>query len=152
MSITTMRLCTFTCGAARPIPGAASTFAWFKSRNIACATTTGFYKSVTDRILGSAGWQDTFAANVCSDDVKDGRPAPFMIFRAMEASGISDVREVINVGDTPLDLQAGHRAGVLGVIGVLSGIHKEDRLLRETPSHLIASVADLPSLVEAHYS
>ncbi len=142
----------FSNGGVKPIPGAASTFAWLKAHNIACATTTGFYKSVTDRILSSAGWQDMFAANICSDDVKDGRPAPFMIFRAMEAARIDDVREVLNVGDTPLDLQAGSRAGVLGVIGVLSGIHKEDRLLREAPSHLIGSVADLPSLIEDHYS
>lgn len=142
----------FSNGGVKPIPGAVSTFAWLKAHNIACATTTGFYKSVTDRILSSAGWQDTFAANICSDDVKDGRPAPFMIFRAMEAARIDDVREVLNVGDTPLDLQAGSRAGVLGVIGVLSGIHKEDRLLRETPSYLIGSVADLPTLIETHYS
>lgn len=142
----------FSNGGVKPIRGAAATFAWLKARNIICATTTGFYRSVTDRILKSAGWQDTFAANICSDDVKNGRPAPYMIFRAMEATGVDDVREVLNVGDTRLDLQAGNRAGVLGVIGVLTGIHKEDRLRPESPSHLIASVADLPSLIEAHYS
>jgi phosphonatase-like hydrolase len=142
----------FSNGGVKPIAGATTTFSWLKARNILCATTTGFYKSVTDGILKTAGWQDIFAANVCSDDVKDGRPAPFMIFRAMEAARVGDVREVINVGDTPLDLQAGNRSGVLGVIGVLSGIHKSDRLLRESPSHLIGSVADLPALIEMHYS
>lgn len=142
----------FSNGGVKPIRGAADTFAWLKTRNIVCATTTGFYRSVTERILNSAGWQDTFSANVCSDDVKSGRPAPFMIFHAMEATGVADVRQVLNVGDTRLDLQAGNRAGVLGVIGVLTGIHKEDRLRPELPSHLIASVADLPSLIEHHYS
>lgn len=142
----------FSNGGVKPIPGAATTFAWLKTHGIACATTTGFYRSVTDLILKSAGWQDTFGANICSDDVKDGRPAPDMIFRAMEATGTTDVREVLNVGDTQLDLQAGKRAGVLGVIGVLTGVHKEDRLLPELPSHLIPSVADLPSLIKAHYS
>jgi len=142
----------FSNGGVKPIPGAASTFAWLKKYSIACATTTGFYRSVTDSILKSAGWQDTFAANICSDDVTDGRPAPYMIFHAMEVARIDNVREVLNIGDTPLDLQAGNRAGVLGVIGVLSGLHKRDRLLRESPSHLIASVADLPSLIQTHYS
>jgi phosphoglycolate phosphatase-like HAD superfamily hydrolase len=106
---------------------------------------------VTDGILSSAGWQGVFAANVCSDDVTVGRPSPYMIFRAMEASGIGDVQEVLNVGDTPLDIQAGKRAGVRGVIGVLSGIHKEARLQQESPTHVILSVADLPALIEAHY-
>ena len=142
----------FSNGGVKPIPGAAATFAWLKARGIVCATTTGFYRSVTDLILKSAGWQDTFAANICSDDVKDGRPAPYMIFRAMEATGIADVREVLNIGDTRLDLQAGTRAGVLGVIGVLTGIQKEDRLLPESPSQLISSVADIPTLIETHYS
>jgi phosphonatase-like hydrolase len=142
----------FTNGGVKPVAGARATFAWLKANNIVCATTTGFYRSVTEIVLSSAGWREMFAANICSDDVKDGRPAPFMIFRAMEAARIGDVREVLNVGDTPLDLQAGSRAGVLGVIGVLTGIHKQERLLRESPSHLIASVAELPSLIETHYS
>ena len=142
----------FSNGGAKPIMGAEASFAWLKAHDIACATTTGFYRSVTDRILNSAGWRQTFAANICSDDVKVGRPSPYMIFHAMEASGIDDVRKVLNVGDTPLDVQAGTRSGVLGVIGVLTGVHKEARLSQESPSHLIASVADLPSLIEAHYS
>ena len=139
-------------GGVKPIPGAEATFAWLKARGISCATTTGFYRSVTALILKSAGWEKTFDANICSDDVRDGRPAPYMIFHAMEATGIANVHQVLNVGDTRLDLQAGNRAGVLGVIGVLTGVHKEDRLRAESPSHLIASVADLPSLIDAHYS
>ncbi len=142
----------FSNGGVRSIPGAELAFAWLKNHNIVCATTTGFYRSVTDIILSSSGWRETFVANICSDDVKRGRPAPYMIFRAMEAAGIDNVREVLNVGDTPLDLQAGYRAGVLGVIGVLSGLHKRERLMRESPSHLIASVADIPSLIETYYS
>ena len=139
-------------GGVKPIPGAEATFAWLKAHGISCATTTGFYRSVTALILKSAGWEETFDANICSDDVRDGRPAPYMIFHAMEATGIANVHQVLNVGDTRLDLQAGNRAGVLGVIGVLTGVHKEDRLRAESPSHLIASVADLPSLIDAHYS
>ena len=142
----------FSNGGVKPIGGAEAAFAWLKAHDILCATTTGFYRSVTDRILNSTGWIEIFAANICSDDVKVGRPSPYMIFHAMEASGIDNVRQVLNVGDTPLDIQPGTRAGVLGVIGVLSGVHKEARLAQEQPSHLIPSVADIPSLIEAHYS
>jgi phosphonatase-like hydrolase len=142
----------FSNGGVKPIRGAAATFAWLKERNVACATTTGFYRSLTERILDTAGWREMFAANICSDDVNVGRPSPYMIFQAMEASKVDDVRDVLNVGDTPLDIQAGKRAGVLGVVGVLTGVHKEARLLQESPSHLISSVADLPNLIQAHYS
>jgi phosphonatase-like hydrolase len=142
----------FSNGGVRPVHGAESTFNWLRAHGILFATTTGFYRTVTERILNTAGWQDIFAANICSDDVKMGRPAPFMIFRAMETAGIDDVRQVLNVGDTRLDLQAGNRAGVLGVVGVLTGIQKEDRLKQDSPSQLISSVADIPALIEQHYS
>ncbi len=141
----------FANGGTIPIKGAAATFAWLEAHRILCATTTGFYRTVTDAILSTVGWQEIFAANICSDDVTEGRPAPYMIFRAMEAARVGDVREVLNVGDTPLDLQAGAKAGVLGVVGVLSGIHTADRLRRESPTHVIASVADLPALIGSHY-
>jgi phosphoglycolate phosphatase-like HAD superfamily hydrolase len=63
-------------------------------------------------------------------------------------SGIEDVRHVVNVGDTPLDLQAGTNAGVRGVVGVLTGSHGAERLKHEPHTHLLPSVAELPSLIE----
>jgi phosphonatase-like hydrolase len=134
-----------------PIQDTASTFSWCREHGIQIATTTGFYREVSDLILKKTGWQDMFAANISSSDVRQGRPAPFMIFRAMEATGVHDVRQVINVGDTPLDLQAGTNAGVRGVVGVLTGMHGEERLKREPHTHIIASVADLPALVEREF-
>ena len=131
-----------------PIPDAAATFAWCRERGIQLATTTGFYSEVSDLILDRTAWRHWFAANVSSSDVKRGRPAPFMIFHAMERAGIEDVRQVVSVGDTPLDLQAGTNAGVRGVVGVLTGSHTEDRLKREPHTHLLPSVAELPSLIE----
>jgi phosphonatase-like hydrolase len=142
----------FVNGGVKPIAGADATLTWLRTHQIVCATTTGFYREAADIVLEIAGWRHTFAANICSDDVKEGRPAPYMIFHAMEAAGVGDVRSVLNVGDTPLDLQAGSRAGALGTIGVLTGIHESERLRRESPSHLIHSVADLPALIETHYS
>ena len=133
------------------IPGAAKTFAWLRERGIQMATTSGFYREVAELILERAGWKTTFAANISSSDVSMGRPAPFMIFRAMEATAVSSVQEVVNVGDTPLDLQAGANAGVSGVVGVLTGLHQEDRLQREPHTDLLPSVADLPALIERKY-
>jgi phosphonatase-like hydrolase len=69
-----------------PIPGAEATFVWLREHGIQIATTTGFYREVRDSILHKAGWEKTFHANICSDDVSAGRPAPYMIFRAMEAT------------------------------------------------------------------
>jgi phosphonatase-like hydrolase len=134
-----------------PISGTNTTFAWLRERGIQIATTSGFYGEVAGLILNKAGWRETFAANISSSDVDRGRPAPYMIFRAMEATGVSSVQEVMNVGDTPLDLQAGTNAGVRGVVGVLTGLHKQDRLQREPHTDLVPSVAHLPALIEKKY-
>jgi phosphoglycolate phosphatase-like HAD superfamily hydrolase len=66
----------------------------------------------------------------------------------MEATGVQDVRQVLNVGDTPLDLQSGTNAGVRGVVGVLTGAHDLESLGREPHTHIIASIAELPELIE----
>ena len=43
-----------------------------------------------------------------------------MLFHAIEAARVDSVSEVIVVGDTPLDLQAGANGGMRGMVGVLS--------------------------------
>jgi phosphonatase-like hydrolase len=135
----------------RPVEGAAMTFGWCRDHDIQLATTTGFYREISDRVLEKAGWKHLFAANVSSSDVRQGRPAPYMIFRAMEATGVQDVRQVLNIGDTPLDLQSASNAGVRGVVGVLTGAHKRESLERHPHTHIIGSVAELPELIEREF-
>ena len=134
------------------IPGVESTFRWLRDRGIKIALNSGFYRKVTEIILRSVGWHDGPVDGViCGDEVPRGRPAPFMIFRAMEATGVTDVRRVMVVGDTPLDLLAGTNAGVRGVVGVLSGSHGIDGLGRLEHTHIVSSVAELPGLLESAF-
>jgi phosphoglycolate phosphatase-like HAD superfamily hydrolase len=65
----------------------------------------------------------------------------------MEITAILDPSRVANVGDTVLDLRAGHHAGVRFNVGVLSGAHNRQSLEAEPHTHVIASVADLPSIL-----
>ncbi len=130
-----------------PIAGAVETFRWCKDHDILLATTTGFYREISDLILRQMGWRDFFAANISSSDVRQGRPAPYMIFHAMEATGAQNVKEVVNVGDTPFDLQSGWNAGTAGVVGVLTGEHDRESLQGHPYTHIINSIADLPDLI-----
>lgn len=131
---------------AEPVAGAAETFAWLRERGIKLALNTGFDRDITGLLLDALGWRSVADAVICGDDVPQGRPAPFMIFRAMEATGTTDARHVLNVGDTVADLQAAHNAGVAVSVGVLSGAHKREQLVREPHTRLIASIAALPAL------
>jgi phosphonatase-like hydrolase len=133
-----------------PIAGAEDAFAWLKKGGILMGTTTGYHRRLGDMLLQRAGWLDKFQATVGSDEVVLGRPAPFMIFRAMEATRVTRVSEVITVGDTPLDLQAGANAGVRGIVGVLSGVHNAERLEQEPHTHILSSVAELPAVIREY--
>ena len=89
---------------------------------------------------------------ITSDDVSQGRPSPYMIFHALEAARVSNVAEVMAVGDTPLDLQAGTNSGARAVVGVLSGVGKRPQLEREPHTDILESVAALPALIASKYS
>jgi phosphoglycolate phosphatase-like HAD superfamily hydrolase len=70
-----------------------------------------------------------------------------MLFRAMEAAHINDTAQVMAVGDTVLDLQAGNNGGMGAVVGVYSGAATESRLREEKSSAVLPSVAELPGLI-----
>jgi phosphonatase-like hydrolase len=134
-----------------PIVGAEEAFRNMRAGGLLLATTTGFDREITDSIMSRLGWQKYFAAMISSDDVAEGRPAPFMIFHAMEAARVTSVREVVAVGDTPLDLEAGTNAGLRGVIGVLSGAGSEAKLREQPHTQILRSVAELPDLLHSRF-
>jgi phosphonatase-like hydrolase len=109
---------------------------------------TGFDRDITGILLDALGWENIADAVICGDDVAQGRPAPYMIFRAMEQTGTMDMRQVLNVGDTVSDLQAAHNARVAVSVGVLSGAHRRAQLEREPHTCLIGSIADLPGVID----
>jgi len=134
-----------------PIAGAEDAFKKMRANGLLLATTTGFDREITNSIMSRLGWQKYFAAMITSDDVAAGRPAPFMIFHVMEGARVNSVREVVAVGDTPLDLEAGTNAGLRGVIGVLSGAGSAVQLREQPHTHILRSVAELPDLLHSGF-
>jgi phosphonatase-like hydrolase len=133
----------------REIPGAGQTFARLREGGIKVALDTGFSRDIVDVVLERLGWNrpGIVDATVSSDEVARGRPHPDMVFKAMEKLGLGDARRVGKVGDTPSDLQEGTSAGCGLVVGVTGGSHTAEQLAPFRPTHLIASVADLPELL-----
>lgn len=134
----------------RAVAGAEEAFRWLSARNVRLALNTGFDREITDLLLDRLGWSTGHAdAIVCGDDVAQGRPSPDLIWLAMRRTATTDPERVANVGDTTLDLQAGHAARVRWNVGVLSGAHTRARLEAAPHTHLLDSVAALPGLFEA---
>jgi phosphonatase-like hydrolase len=130
-----------------PIPGTNETFAFLKSAGIKIALTTGFSRSTLDFLIDHVGWRDVIDIAVTPEEAGRGRPHPDMLNFAATQLGIGDTREIIVIGDTASDIQAGLAFGANRVIGVLSGAHTREVLEFAGATSVINSVADLPSLI-----
>jgi len=141
-----------------PTEGTLELFGFLKSKQVKIALGTGFYREVTDIILGRLGWDEGFDANyagsglinasVSSDQVFAARPAPFMVFRAMELCGVNDVRRIIKIGDTPSDLAGGKNAGCFASFGVTNGTHRHEPLAAIENEGLFANMNEFQVYLE----
>ena len=107
---------------AGPKPGVAETVKALREKGIAIGSTTGYTDKMMAIVAPEAAKRG-YAPDVwfSPDSVNQkGRPYPYMIFRNMEALGLSDVRGVLKVGDTVSDIMEGKSAGVFS-IGIIEG-------------------------------
>jgi phosphonoacetaldehyde hydrolase len=98
------------------IPGVVEAVTELRARGIKIAATTGYFREAADVVLAAAkrqGYEPDF--NICADDVPAGRPAPWMIFRCMEALNVYPPAAVMKVGDTVIDMEDGRNAGCWSV-------------------------------------
>lgn len=154
-----------------PIPGALDAVAAIRAKGLKIGGTTGYFREAAERCYAVAaghGFRTDF--NACADDVPAGRPAPWMLFRVMEALGVYPPAAVLKVGDTVTDIEEGRNAGAWSVgvtdtgnemgltlaeFTALPTAEREDRrraarekLLAAGAHAVVPSVADVPSVVE----
>lgn len=134
-----------------PFPGTVTMLHSMRAAGVRVALQTGYSAEIANAILAGLDWPVGGAsalvdAVVTSDQVPASRPAPYLVFRCLEATGVSDVRRVLVAGDTPNDLRAGTNAGAGHVVGVGTGSFTLDQLAREPHTHLLRSVSELDTL------
>jgi phosphonoacetaldehyde hydrolase len=98
------------------IPGVREIVKEFRARGLKIAASTGYFHAAAAAVLAAAkrqGYSPDF--NICADDVPAGRPAPWMIFRCMEALDVYPPAAVVKVGDTVIDIEDGRNAGCWSV-------------------------------------
>ncbi len=140
-----------------PTRGCLDFLAFMKEKKIPVALTTGFYRKVTNIILDKMGWlqdlddnytgnaQSLISASIASDEVGQGRPQPDMIFRAMQLTGVTNKENVLNIGDTPSDIQSGKNAGCRFSCCLTNGTHSGVQLEPEHPDLAFESMSDFTS-------
>ncbi|WP_166824480.1 phosphonoacetaldehyde hydrolase [Thalassoroseus pseudoceratinae] len=94
------------------VPGILDVASQLRSQGILIAGTTGYFRLAADAVAKAAETQGFVPdVNTCADDVPQGRPAPWMIFRVMSELGVYPPSTVVKVGDTVADIKAGLNAG-----------------------------------------
>lgn len=153
------------------VPGALDMLANLRARGMKVGSTTGYTRSIMERVLPIAAAQGYVPdCLVCSDDLPRTRPGPFGMMRCFEELGIDNPSTVIKVDDTEPGIAEGVAVGTLAVGVTLSGNHaglspgqltampeagiaalrtRATTMLKAVGAdHVIDTVADLPALIE----
>lgn len=92
--------------------------------------------------------EDLIEAETSKDDAEKSKPYPDIFEAALARLGNPDPAECVVIGDTPYDIEAAHKAGVV-TIGVRSGGFSEESLsgaiaLYDGPADLLEHYAQSP--------
>ena len=140
------------------IPGTLKTVKWLRDRGIKIGSTTGYFKEAVQANLEEAKRQgyepDT---TFCPDDVRGGRPFPWMVMRNMLENQVCPPAAVVKVDDTVAGVEEGLNAGTWGVgvskTGTLVGLNEQE-IEKMNPPALRAKVeaaSDKLRRCGAHY-
>ncbi|WP_421849586.1 phosphonoacetaldehyde hydrolase [Oricola sp.] len=153
------------------VPGTRETVEALRAKGMKIGSTTGYTRSIMERVLPIAAKQGYEPDNlVCSDDLIEGRPGPLGMYKCFVDLAVYPPSAVIKVDDTEPGIAEGVAAGCMTVGVALSGNecgHTVEELaampqgavdeIRQRVTaklkaagagHVIDTIADLPALIE----
>jgi len=113
------------------IPGVAGVVGKMRAAGIGIGSTTGYTRDIMAEILPVAKAQG-FAPDclVCTGDTPDGRPSPYMLWRALTELRVYPAWRSIKVDDTEVGIAEGTNAGAwtvgVAVTGNVFGLDLKD--------------------------
>ncbi len=156
----------------RVIEGTVSAIEALRKDGIKIASDTGYTSQIMKNVLPVAkedGYEPDYTV---TPDICGGfsRPAPFMLYECMKKTGVNNIREVVKIGDTVVDILEGKNAGCW-TVGLLKGSSmmglSEEEYKNASPKEIeekkaeaslkyfnagadfvIDSISDLPSLIK----
>ncbi len=118
------------------------------SRRFALGLVTSGSRARVRRQLRRFGLTAHFAARVCSEDAHRRKPHPAPLELALRRMRL-EPGVCVYVGDAPQDIEMARRTGVRAV-AVLGPFPLHDRLRAARPDALLASVEQLPRLLDRY--
>jgi pyrophosphatase PpaX len=127
-------------------PGAVEAITELRGRGVAVGVVTSKGREMTGRTLACSGLTELLDVLVTADDVRNGKPHPEPVWRALQELGLDDrPHEVLFIGDSPHDLVAGRAAGVK-TAAVSWGPFTRSDLEATAPDYWIAEWEELTGL------
>jgi phosphonoacetaldehyde hydrolase len=153
------------------VPGATKTIEYLRERRMKIGSTTGYTRSIMERVLPLAAEQGYTPDNlICADDLPLGRPTPIGMYKCFLDLMVYPACAVLKVDDTEPGIAEGAAAGCVTVGVTLSGneagltpeeldalspearadLHRRigEKLIAAGADYVIETVADLPALIE----
>ena len=98
------------------IPGVLEVISTLRSRGIRIGTTTGYNSKFIEEVNRLSRQQGLYVdAIVCSSDVDQGRPYPWMAWECAKRLGVFPPNSIVKVGDTIVDIEEGINAGMWSI-------------------------------------
>jgi len=130
-----------------PIDGTIELFSAIREKGIPVVLTTGFSRSTLNVLLTELNWFDLVDLTVTPEEAGRGRPHPDMLqFAAQKVNAPSPEFSLV-VGDTASDMKSAVAYGSKNILGVLSGAHNKEQLIKGGATSIVNSVADISSLL-----
>jgi phosphonoacetaldehyde hydrolase len=104
------------------VPGASDTGRALRERGLKVGSTTGYTRSIMERVLPLAKEQGYEVDNlVCAGDLPQGRPTPMNMYKCFLDLDVWPAHAVVKVDDTGVGIDEGVRSGCWTVGVALSG-------------------------------
>jgi phosphoglycolate phosphatase len=128
-------------------PGVTDTIRGLRDRGLRTAIVSTKFRYRIEDILERAESSGLVDVIVGGEDVAEHKPHPESLQRALRLLDVNPSRAVY-VGDHPVDAQAAARAQI-PFIGVLTGATDSETWAAYAPLGIIASVTELPAVLES---
>jgi phosphoglycolate phosphatase len=123
----------------RLYPGVLEVLEHFREKKKAILSNKSY--EFTAKIAEGLGIADYFALILGGDSTPDRKPHPGPVEKVLETLGVKRERTAM-VGDSPLDVSAGKRAGLL-TCAVTYGFRPREELIRAGPELLLDDIREL---------
>ena len=133
----------------KAMPDTEDVFFFLKEHGVKIALNTGFSKDIAEVILDRFQWMERGLVDdfICSDEVPEGRPYPYMIDELKTRNHLDSDAIVMKVGDTVADVLEGKNAGCRLVIAVTTGAASREELEEHFPTHIISNLSEIPGIL-----